>query len=134
MNRKSPAKDTSSPASFRAPRLVFALPLLAACLILSACQTPGSNPFSSRVNLSYEASQTGQDQRKSLNVTGESGMLADDVSNLSAEYSLETAPDGTSKLVIKLNGDKTTDTGNQFRAFDSLIGFLVGVFASGVAP
>ena len=124
----------NDPRKRPARRLAFGSILLAAALALPGCQTPGSNPFSSRVSLSYEASQTGEDQRKSLNVTGESGMLADDVSNLSAEYSLETAPDGTSKLVIKLNGDKSTDTGNQFRALDSIIGFLSGLFASGVAP
>jgi hypothetical protein len=131
MNR---VNDPNAKAKPRARRLACGISLLALCLGLTACQTPGSNPFSSRVNLSYEASQTGEDQRKSLNVTGESGMLADDVSKISAEYSLETAPDGTSKLTIKLNGDKTTDTGNQFRALDSIIGFLAGLFASGVAP
>jgi hypothetical protein len=117
-----------------ARRLVSVISLLGVALALTACQTPGSNPFSSRVNLSYEASQTGEDQRKSLNVTGESGILANDVANLSASYTLKTSPDGTSELSITLNGDKTTDTGNQFRALDSIIGFLAGLFASGVAP
>lgn len=113
-------------------RLVCVTILLAVCLALaSGCQT---NPLSSRVSLVYESTQTGDDQHKLLKVDGESGLLADDVSAMTAAYSLETSPDGSSKLTIKLNGDKKTDTGNQFKALDSIIGFLVGVFAGGVTP
>jgi hypothetical protein len=114
-----------------APRSAFALPLLAACAILTACQT---NPFESKVKLSYLMIQTAETETRTLDVEGVSGILRDDVSNLKAEARLETKPDGSVTHVVTLGGETATDSGNQFRALDSIIGFLVGVFAGGVTP
>lgn len=123
MNRNRKSISTARRA------LPWAFALIAG-LGLTACQT---NPLSSSVSLKYESTQAGEYQHKLLTVDGQSGILADDVSNLSADYTMEETAYGA-KLTISLNGDKKTDTGNQFRFVDSIVGLFLGLFAGGVAP
>ncbi len=124
---RNAAKDKSDGSGFRAVRRASGLLLLAVLSVTaSACQT---NPFASRLRMESSAPNG-----RSVKVEIEGGVLTDTVQRVTVKYEMTDIPDGEQTVKLELSGNGKADTGNQFRALDSIVGFLAGIFAGAVAP